>query len=104
VEIRIVAAQDTNLLDTNPLLVIGPVTVAAGLTDPTTHIVSQAVTSTPTITLTEAEARILGLPGLYTRVEAVLPSTNGQPVKVMSTDYLNFQGVVELEVLIDDEL
>ncbi len=104
VELRIVAAQDTNLLATSPLLVIGPVSVAAGITDATTHVVNQSVTSTPTITLNAEEARILGLPGLYTRVEAVLPSTNGQPVKVMSTDYLEFRGVVELEVLVDDEL
>ncbi len=104
VELRIVAAQDTNQLDTNPLLIVGPISVAAGLTDPVTHIVIEAVTSTPVISLTEAEARILGLPNLFTRVEAILPSTNGQPVRVMSTDFLEFQGIVELEVLIDDEL
>ena len=104
VQLRIVAAQDTNQLDSNPLLVVGPINIAAALTDPLTHAVSEAVISTPTIRLTEAEARILGLPGLFTRVEAFLPSTNGQPVRVMSTDYLEFQGVVELEVLIDDKL
>ncbi|MDX2472756.1 MAG: hypothetical protein QNL91_03535 [Candidatus Krumholzibacteria bacterium] len=104
VQLRIVAAQDTNQLDTNPLLIVGPISIAAALTDPLTHAVSEAVTSTPTISLTEAEARVLGLPGLFTRVEAVLPSTNGQPVRVMSTDFLEFRGVVELEVLIDDEL
>ncbi len=103
VQLRIVAAQDTNQLDTNPLLIVGPVSIAAALTDPLTHAVSEAVTSTPTISLTEAEARVLGLPGLFTRVEAILPSTNGQPVRVMSTDFLEFRGVVELEVLIDDE-
>ena len=104
VQLRIVAAQDTNQLDTNPLLIVGPISIAAALTDPLTHAVSEAVTSTPTISLTEAEARVLGLPGLFTRVEAILPSTNGQPVRVMSTDFLEFRGVVELEVLIDDEL
>ncbi len=104
VQLRLVAAQDTTRLGSNPLLVVGPVTVAAAVTDPITHIVSQAVTSTPVISLTREQARLLGLPGLYTRVEAVLPATNGQPVRVMSTDFLEFQGVVELEVLIDDEL
>ena len=104
VQLRVVAAQDTTQFDTNPLLTIGPITVAAALTNPTTHVVSQAVTSTPVITLTEAQARLFGLPGLYTRIEAILPSTDGQPVRVMASDYLEFQGVVELEVLIDDQL
>jgi len=102
VQLRIVAAQDTNQLDTNPLLVVGPITVAAGQIDPTSHTVSQAVSSMPVISLTAAEAQLFGLPGLFTQVEFILPSTNGQPVRVMSTDYLEFQGVVELEVLIDE--
>lgn len=104
VQLRIVAAQDTTQFDTNPLLSIGPVAVDAAQVDPATHVVSNAVTSRPVISLTAEEARLLGRPGLYTRVQAVLPDTNGQPVRVMSTDYLEFQGVVELEVRIDDEL
>ncbi len=103
-QLRVVAAQDTNGLDSNPLLDIGPVAVAAAIIDPTSHLVSQAVTSTPVISLTAAEARVFGLPGLLTRVQVVLPSSNGQPVRVLASDYVEFQGVVELEVRIDDEL
>lgn len=104
VQLRVVAAQDSNGLDTNPLLDVGPVAVAAALIDPASHVASQAVTSTPVITLTEAEARIFGQPGLLTRVQVILPSTNGQPVRVLASDYVEFQGVVELEVRVDDEL
>jgi len=104
VQLRIVVAQDTTLLDTNPLLSVGPIIIAAATVDPTTHVVTGVVTSSPIISLTAAEAQVFSLPGLYTRIEAILPSTNGQPVAVMSNDYLEFQGVVELEVLIDEAL
>ncbi|MCB1184515.1 hypothetical protein KDM41_13885 [bacterium] len=103
VELRIVAHTDTSLLDSAPLLVIGPVAVAAAETDPVSHAVSAAVTSRPVVALDTDQARIFGLAGLHTRVEAFLPATDGQPVRVMSSDYLEFRGVVQLEVLIDDE-
>ena len=104
VQLRVVAAQDISQLDSNPLLDIGPVIVAAAQIDPASHLVSQAVTSAPIISLTEAQARVFGLPGLHTRIQVVLPSTNGQPVRILASDYIEFQGVVELEVLVDDEL
>lgn len=103
IELTLVMAADEASLDSAPLLSIGPLTIAAGQLDPVTHAVSQGVTSTPVVNLSAAEAQLFGLPGLVIRIQALLPSTNGQPVRIMSSDYLEFRGVVELEVLVDDE-
>ena len=102
VEIRILAGTDTLTLADNPLLEIGPLTVAPALVDPVTHTVSQAVTSTPSIVLTEEEARIFGLPNLYSMVAVRLPSTNGQPVRLLATDYLEIRGMIRIEVEVSD--
>ena len=102
VEIRILAGTDTLTLAENPLLEIGPLTVAPALVDPVTHTVSQAVTSTPSIVLTEEEARIFGLPNLYSMVAVRLPSTNGKPVRLLATDYLEIRGMIRIEVEVSD--
>jgi len=103
VELRILAAVDTTNISTNPLLVIGPLTLAPATVDPVTHMVLDAVISRPIITLTELEARVFGLEGLHTVVEATLPSTDGQPVRMMSTDYIEVRGIVQLDVEVNDE-
>lgn len=103
VELRIIAAADTNQLATQPLLAVGPITVAAGQVDPATHTVVEAATSFPTIALDEAQARVFGRAGLVTQVLAFLPATDGRPVRVLATDYLEFEGVVDLEVMVDDD-
>lgn len=103
IELYVSVAENEAALENAPLLTIGPLIIAAAEVDPITHIVSQGVTSSPVLSLTAAEAQMFGRPGLFTRVQAILPSTSGLPIRIMSTDYLEFRGVVEMEVLVDDE-
>lgn len=102
-QLSVLVGQDPATLDAAPTLVIGPLLVQAAVTSPTTHAVTQSVISRPSFDLTAEQARVFGLPGLVTKVVAVLPSTNGQPVRVLSTDYLEVRGLVQLDVLVDDQ-
>lgn len=102
-QLSVLVGQDPATLDAAPTLVIGPLVIQAAVTSPTTHTVTQSVISRPSFELTAEQARVFGLPGLVTKVVAVLPSTNGQPVRVLSTDYLEVRGLVQLDVLVDDQ-
>lgn len=102
-QLTVLVGQDANTLDTAPALTIGPLLVSAAVTSPTTHTVTQSVISRPAFDLTAEQARIFGLPGLVTKVVATLPSTGGLPVRVLSTDYLEVRGLVQLDVLVDDQ-
>lgn len=101
--LTVLVGQDANTLDTAPLLAIGPLDIDAAQVDPATHTVSQAVVSRPSFALTAEQAQIFGRPGLVTKVVATLPSSNGQAARVLSTDYLEVRGVVQLDVLVDDQ-
>jgi hypothetical protein len=102
-QLSVLVGQDPATLDAAPTLVIGPLLIQAAVTSPTTRTVTQSVISRPSFDLTAEQARVFGLPGLVTKVVAVLPSTNGQPVRVLSTDYLEVRGLVQLDVLVDDQ-
>lgn len=103
-QVSVLVGRDAATLDAAPELVIGPLAVLAGVTSPTTHTVTQSVISRPAFDLTAQQARLFGQPGLVTKVVAVLPSTNGLPVRVLSTDYVEVRGLVQLDVLVDDQL
>lgn len=103
VQLRILASSDISTIETAPELVIGPLTVAAALVDATTHIVSEAVTSRPVINLTEEEARILGRANLHTMVEVILPAGDGNPVRMMATDFLEVRGIITMDILVNDQ-
>jgi hypothetical protein len=103
VEIRILAGTDTLTIAENPLLDIGPFSVTAAVVDPTSHTVSAPVTSTPTISLTEEQARVFGQSGLYTMVAVRLPSTEGSPIRLLATDYLEIRGLITIDLEVSDE-
>jgi hypothetical protein len=103
VELFIKVGTDTTTLSTDPMLEIGPLTVNAGLVDAITHVVSQAVTSTPSILITADEAKVFSLAGLHTLIEVHLPSSNGSTVRMMSTDFLEVRGAIRLDVNVNDE-
>lgn len=103
VELRILAAADLAGLDAAPLLVLGPLTVDAAPCDPLTHTVSEALISRPVLALTGEQARVFALPGLVTRVDVVLPSTAGLPVRMMTTDYIEVRGTVQIDVHVNDQ-
>jgi len=102
-ELTVLVGQDAATLDSAPLLTIGPLVVTAAVTSATSHVVTQSVISRPEFNLTAEQAQVFGLPGLVTKVVATLPSSNGNPARVLSTDYLEVSGVVQLDVLVDDQ-
>ena len=103
VELSILVGIDQATLQSAPLLTIGPLAVDAALLDPITHTAGAPLLSRPVITLNEQQARIFAQPGLVTAVAVVLPSTNGHPVRMMATDFLEVRGMVQVDVLINDQ-
>lgn len=103
VEIFIKAGTDTSTLATAPLLEIGPLMVNAATVDAITHIVSQSVISTPTIELSAEDALVFARQGLHTLVEVRLPSSEGNIVRMMSTDYLEVRGVIRMDINVNDQ-
>lgn len=103
VEIRILAGPDTLTLAEAPLLDIGPLVVAAAAVDPTTHVVSDPVVSRPELELTEEQARVFAQPDLFTMVAVRLPSSGGQPVRLMASDYLEIRGLVRIDYEVSDD-
>ncbi len=103
VELFIKAGCDTATLASAPLLEIGPLVVDAALVDPVTHIVTQSVISTPTVDLSAEDALIFSREGLHTLIEVRLPSSNGTIVRMMSTDYLEVRGAIQMDVNVNDQ-
>jgi hypothetical protein len=103
VETRLLFGTDSETMKTAPLLAIGPVTVDAGVVDPIEHTVLEPRTSHPVINLTAAETAVLATEGLLSMLEVVLPSSEGSPVRVMTTDYVTVQGLIYLDVAVHDD-
>ena len=103
VEIRILAGTDTLTLADSPLLEIGPFSVAAAQVDPVSHTVDQAVISRPVIELTEEDARVFAQPDLFTMVAVQIPSTDGSPVRLLATDYLEIRGMIRIDMEVSDD-
>jgi len=103
VETRVLFSPDTTTIKTDPLLVIGPVTVGAASTNPDDHTVLEPLTSHPLVSITASETQVLSTEGLYSLLEVTLPSTEGNPVRVMITDYVTVQGLIYLDIDVHDE-
>ncbi|MDY0109243.1 MAG: hypothetical protein RBT60_04850 [Candidatus Krumholzibacteria bacterium] len=98
VEASLLIGPDPATLETEPLLVIGPVVIGAAAVDPDGYTVSAPLVCQPQVSLTEAQARLLATGGLHTQLAIALPATAGNPVRVMTTDYINVQGLCYLDV------
>jgi hypothetical protein len=103
VETRMLFSPDTLTIKTDPVLVVGPISVSAGAVDPQSGEVSEPSTSRPQIALTAAQTQVLATEGLYSLLEVSLPSTDGNAVRVLSTDYVRVQGVISLDVEVHDD-
>lgn len=103
VEIHVLAGPDTLTLAEAPLVDIGPLVVAAATVDPTTHVVSEPVVSQPVLDLTGEQARVFAQPDLFTLIAVRLPSSDGQPVRLMASDYLEIRGTVRIEYEVSDD-
>lgn len=102
IEARLLFGADTTAITTAPLLAVGPVAVAAGAVDPVTHRAVAVTTSTPTVALDAAEAKLLAVPDLYAVVEVTLPGTGGAPARIMTSDYVTFRGLIRLDVEVSE--
>jgi hypothetical protein len=103
IEARVLFAPDTTTIKTDPLLAVGPVTVDAAAVDPVTHVVSEPRVSRPVLALDADEVQVLATEGLYQVIEVRLPSTDGQPVRVLTTDYVEINGLIDLDVRVHDD-
>ncbi len=103
VEIRLLVGDDPATLADAPLLVVGPLTAAAGLLDPELLTVRGAAVTRGEVTLTAAQAEILTRAGLQTCVEVTLPGTDGRAVALRASDWLTVTGCVEIELEVSDD-
>jgi hypothetical protein len=103
VEARILFSPDSTTIKTDPLLAIGPVAVEAARVDPLTRTVAEARVSHTTIALSASEVQALAVEGLYEIFEVILPSTDGQTVRVLTSDYVEIHGLIDLDVLVHDD-
>ena len=103
IEARVLFSPDTTTIKTDPLLAIGPVSIAAAAVDPVTHVVSEPRVSQPELALDADEVQVLATEGLHQVFEVRLPSTDGQPVRVLTTDYVEINGLIDLDVRVHDD-
>lgn len=103
IEASVLFGPDTLTIKTDPLLAIGPVAIEAASVDPITHAVSEPRVCYPTISLSAGEVQLLATEGLYQIFSVTLPSTDGEPVRVLTTDYVELNGLIELDVHVHDD-
>lgn len=103
VELRLLFSPDATSIETDPLLVVGPIAVPAATRDPQTHAVAEASLSRPQVALTAAQSQLLGTPGLYSVIEVHVPDSAGDPARVLTTDYLTVRGLIRLDVEVSDD-
>lgn len=101
VQTRLLLGPDPALLKTDPLLVIGPVAVDPGTVSPD-GMVSEPNLCRPRLSLTADQTRLLATTGLHSQLEVTLPSTEGDPVRVMTTDFITVQGLIFLDLEVRD--
>ena len=99
---RLLLGADPAALKTDPLLVIGPVAIDAGTVGPGGGAVIEPRVCRPQLALTPAQTRLLATAGMHSLLEVTLPSTEDDPVRVLTTDYLTVQGLIQLEVEVND--
>lgn len=103
-QLWVLVADRPEDLPGNPLLTVGPLTVDAARIDPFTGEVAAGVVSRPSASLTAEDSRLFGRPGLHTMFRVQVPASDGIPVRVMSTDFLEVTGMLAMDLRIDEEL
>jgi len=98
----LVGPDSISALD-DPELVIGPLSVAAGVIDETTRYVSESVATQHLIALDAEQVRAFTRPSACTALRALLPGTDGQEVVLRAGDGLTARGALSLDILIEDD-
>lgn len=94
-------AGDSTVLWSNPELTIGPLSVESGVVG-ATGLVTAAVGSDATVTLTHEDLKILDNPTLYVGEEITFPGTNGETVRIISSDFIDIEAYMTISARIGD--
>jgi hypothetical protein len=102
VHARLLMGTDPDVIKSEPLIAIGPFGIEAGIVGPAGNTVLEPVISSPVLSLSAAESKLLGTVGLQSILEVTLSNTEGDTVRAMSTDYVSLQGLIILDIEIHD--
>lgn len=94
--------DSTRLNADSAQLVVGPLDVASGVIGPG-NVVEEAVESEVVLQLDSVAIKILENETLFAFQEITIMGTDGQPVKVLGTDYVTVSGVFEVEYRFDGD-
>ena len=103
VDVRLQVGPDSLSALDAPELVIGPLTVAAGLVDDVGGYVTATTDSRHVVALTRDQVRALTRPGAFTAAVATLPGTGGLTVTLRSVDRLTVSGALTAEITVADD-
>ncbi len=95
------ALEDSSVFQ-NPQLRIGPVSIESGVIDPATKTVAMPRENQINIKLSREEMQFFANSPIFTGVEIDFPGTQGQVVQLLSSDYLDIQAVVRLQVKVGE--
>ena len=87
-----------SLVFNSPALRIGPISIESGQVDPATQIVVLPKENMIDIKLTREELQFFTNAPIFTGVQIQFSGTQGQVVKLLSSDYLDIKAVVRMQV------
>jgi hypothetical protein len=96
-EARVLVSRNLGDLFSNPDVTIGPVGVAAGELDHDGSV-RESELSQAEISLTHEELQVFTSTPFYMAGTIDFPGTNGESVKVLSTDFMKVTAYLELNV------
>lgn len=88
---------------TNPVLVVGPVTVNAATVDAGSGLVTNSRLSENEISLNETQLKIFDTAPLYSAVVVDFPGTSGQVVRIIRSDYMDIKAVARVNFTVDPD-
>ncbi|KAA3619901.1 MAG: hypothetical protein DWQ05_04030 [Calditrichaeota bacterium] len=95
-------AETDSTVFTNPGLIIGPVSFESGEIDPVTGLVIAPVMSHIEIELSEQETNYFTSDSLFSATRLIFPGTDGNIVKLLTTDYIDVRANITLSVHVED--
>ncbi|MEZ5359131.1 MAG: hypothetical protein R3F48_09910 [Candidatus Zixiibacteriota bacterium] len=103
ITVEILMSGDSATLYTNPEVVLGPVTVNAGVVN-AEGVVTEATLSETVLTMDSEDIQVLHNDTLWIGENLLLHSTDGQTIKMSAADYLRIIGYIDLDVNFSDDL
>jgi len=94
---------DSATLYTNPQVTLGPITIDAASVGTGGNVESELSLGVQELTLTNDDVQVLKNDPLFIGQELLLHGTDGQAVRVTSSDYVTIQGTVQVEYRFDGE-